>query len=327
VRVGSSPEVRVAQGRVPVSAVPPGSYLARVSFTEAGEARGALTRPFRIVPPRGDSAGALSRPGGGAPPELLTAIMGSLPAASKDDVLDPATAAAVWASAEQGRTPQVLAAIKTARGGQMLDGALEALTAGDQGVAAFVRGMDYFARAQLDQAANQFQTAMRIQSSFAAARAMLGACLLIANREKEAAGLLMALPPTTAPGLGRLAGEAWIRAGQPAAAIAPLEQTSAATKPDARSSRALAFAHALGGDAEKSLPTLTAYLNGAGAKDGPALAAGVYAVYRRHLTAVNASTIAADRTQARAWARAYATTRGPLAPLVEAWAAFLEQNK
>ena len=50
----------------------------------------------------------------------------------------------------------------------MTDGALEALTAGDQGVAAFVRGMDLFAKAQIDQAANQFQTAMRIQGGFGA---------------------------------------------------------------------------------------------------------------------------------------------------------------
>ena len=168
---------------------------------------------------------------------------------------------------------------------------------------------------------------MRIQGGFAAARAMLGACLLMANREKEAAGLLMSLPAASVPSLGRLAGEAWLKAGQPAAAIAPLEQTSGAPASDARSARALALAYALSGDTDKGVPALTTYLNGAGAKDGPALAAGVYAVYRRHLVATNAATIAADRTQARTWARAYAVTKGPLVPLVEAWAGFLEQAK
>ena len=295
VRVGTSPEVRVAQGRVAVDAIPPGSYLARVSFTEAGTARGALTRPFRIVPPRGDATASAVRPGGGAPAELLAAVLATLPAASKDDVLDPTTTSALWAAAEQGRTPQVLAAIKTARGGNMTDGALEALTAGDQGVAAFVRGMDLFSKAQIDQAANQFQTAMRIQGGFGAARAMLGACFLIANREREAAGLLMSVPATSAPAFGRMAGEAWLRAGQPSAAIAPLEQTSAARAGDARSARSLALAYALTGDAAKGLPALTPYLNGAGAKDGPALAAGVYATYSRHIRAIDGATIAADR--------------------------------
>lgn len=49
VSVGPSPEMRVAQGRISVSAVPPGSYLARVSFAEGGAARGALIRPFRVL--------------------------------------------------------------------------------------------------------------------------------------------------------------------------------------------------------------------------------------------------------------------------------------
>ncbi|MGE0361045.1 MAG: VWA domain-containing protein [Vicinamibacterales bacterium] len=324
VGVGASPEVRLAQGRVPIGAIPPGSYLARVSFTEGGTARGALTRPFRVVAPRAEAAAAMTlRPGAGAPPELLAAVLGSLPAVSKDDLLDATTTSALWAAAEQGRRPEVLAAIKTARGGQMLDGALAALSAGDQSAAAFVRGMDFLGKAQLTQAATQFETAMRIQGGFAAARAMLGACLLLVNREKEAAGLLMSLPPAEVPALGRLAGEAWLRAGQPAAAIAPLEQ-SAQTRADARSTRALALAYALTGNADKGLPALAAYLKGAGAKDGPALAAAVYATYRRHLSATDAATIAADRTQARTWARAYAVTRGPLVPLVQAWAAFLE---
>ena len=119
-----------------------------------------------MIAPRGDAATAAALPGAGAPPELLAAVMGSLPKASKDDVFNADTTNAVWAAAEQGRTPPVLAAIKTARGGQMTDGALAALTAGDQGVAAFVRGMDLLAKAQVDQAANQFQTAMRIQGGF-----------------------------------------------------------------------------------------------------------------------------------------------------------------
>jgi hypothetical protein len=53
----------------------------------------------------------------------------------------------------------------------------------------------------------------------------------------------------------------------------------------------------------------------------------VYAAYRRHLSAPNAATLPADRTQARSWARAYAITKGPLVPLVEAWAGYLETAK
>lgn len=320
---GPSPEVRVAQGTVNVAAVPPGRYIARVSFTEGGMARGALIRPFRVLPSVAGTTVAVPATTA-APAELLAAVMGSLPAATKDDVLDPATTAALWAAVEQGRSPAVLAAIKTARAGQIVDGALAALSAGDQSVAAFVRGMDFLAQAKIDKAATQFQTAMRIQGSFAAARAMFGACLLIANREKEAAGLLMSAPPATMPTMGRLAGEAWMRSGQPAAAVAPLELVAAAAPADARAARTLALAYALSGDPAKGLPGLVTYLGGPGAKDGPALAVGVYALYRRHAPGTDSAAIATDKTQARRWARAYAATKGPLGPIVDAWASFLE---
>ncbi len=320
---GPSPEVRVAQGGVDVAAVPPGSYIARVSFTEGGEARGALVRPFRVVSSSRTTATAAPA-SAAAPAELLAAVMASLPGPTRDDVLDPATTAALWTAAEQGRGPAVLAAIKTARGGQMTDGALAALSAGDQGIAAFVRGMDFLAQAKIDQAATQFQTAMRIQGSFGAARAMFGACLLLANRDKEAAGLLMSVPAGAMPAMGRLAGEAWIRSGQPAAAVAPLEQVTTAAPGDARAARALALAYALSGDPAKGLPGLASYLGGTGATDGPALAVGVYAIYRRHAAGTDAAAIAADKVTARGWARAYTATKGPLGPIVEAWASFLE---
>ena len=95
----------------------------------------------------------------------------------------------------------------------------------------------------------------------------------------------MSVPAASAPAFRRMAGEAWLRAGQPSAAIAPLEQTSAARTGDARSARSLALAYALTGDAAKGLPALTPYLIGAGAKDGPALAAGVYATLHRPIRA------------------------------------------
>lgn len=325
VAVGVSPEVRVARGRVNVSAVPPGAYVARVSFTEGGAARGALVRPFRVVPARVSASGATARPITGAPPDLAAAVLASLPSATKDDVLDAGTTAALWAAAEQGRSPAVVAAIKTARSGQMTDAALEALSAGDQGAAAFIRGMDLLGRGQIDPAATQFQTAMRIQGTFGAARAMFGACLLLAHREKEAAGLLMSVPPSVVPAFSRLAGEAWLRAGQPAAAVTPLEAATAAGQGDSRAVRDLAFAYALSGDPARALPLLEQYVaSPAGAKDGPALAAGVYALYRRHAAGIDTTTIAGDRTKARAWARAYALTRGPLTPIVEAWTGHLD---
>lgn len=320
VAVGPSPEVRVAQGRVNVSAVPPGTYLARVNFSEGGEKRGALVRQFRVVAATGEMSTMSA-----APPDLARAIMASLPAATRDDIFEPKTTDALWTVTEQGRSPAVLAAIKAARGGAMTDGALAALAAGDQTVAMFVRGVDMLGRGQIEQAATQFQAAMKLQGSFGAARAMLGVCYLMNGKEKEAAGLLMSVPASAVPAFGRLAGEAWLRSGQPSAAVTPLEQMAATQPGDARIARDLALAYALAGDSAKALPLITKHVaSPAGAKDGPVIAAGVYALYRRHAAGIDTTTIAADKTQARAWARAYALTRGPLTPIVEAWTTHLE---
>ncbi len=109
--------------------------------------------------------------------------------------------------------------------------------------------------------------------------------------------------------------------------MAPLEQVTAAAPHDARAARTLALAYALSGDPVKGLPGLTVYLAGPGVTDGPALAVGVYALYRRHASGLDAAALAADAATARGWARAYAATKGPLGPIVDAWARFLESAK
>ena len=104
--------------------------------------------------------------------------------------------------------------------------------------------------------------------------------------------------------------------------MAPLEQATA-KRADARSARLLAMAYALSGEADKGLPLLTTYLNGAGAKDGPALAAGRLRALSAPPAGADVAAIAADRVQARTWARAYgADQRARSCPLVEAWAGF-----
>ena len=72
----------------------------------------------------------------------------------------------------------------------------------------------------------QFQNSMQMAPTFAPSRLYLGASLAEANRHKEAAGLLQSAIAPTPPNaaVARIAGEEWIKAGQPALAIAPLEQ-------------------------------------------------------------------------------------------------------
>jgi hypothetical protein len=81
-----------------------------------------------------------------------------------------------------------------------------------------------------------------------------------ANRHKEAAGLLQSAsttPPNAA--IARIAGEEWIKAGQPALAITPLEIVVQQPNADVRSKKLLA-SHVLGGRSADAVTVLTSYL-------------------------------------------------------------------
>ena len=216
-------------------------------------ARSASCRHAAMPPPMAN------RPGGGAPAELLTAVLGSLPAASKDDVLDPATTAAIWTL---GRAGTLAAGARghqdRARRPDDSTAPWRRLSAGDQGVAAFVRGMDCWRRPSSTRRRPSSRRRCASRASFGAARAMLGACLLMANREKEAAGLLMSVPAPSVPALGA-AGRRSVAQGRPAggrghAARTDGQRSQAAT---AAARRILALAYALSGEAAKGLPALT----------------------------------------------------------------------
>jgi predicted Zn-dependent protease len=147
------------------------------------------------------------------------------------------------------------------------------------------------------------------------------------KRHRDAAGLLQgAISDAMPPALSRAAGEEWIRAGEPAQAIAPLEKAAAQPNADARSRKALAIAYVLGQRPADAAPILSEYL----AKepgDQMALVAGVYSLYSKHVNGADAATLAADRATAAKWAKAYAAAKGPMVPLVTTWVRYLEQLK
>ena len=99
---------------------------------------------------------------------------------------------AVFGAAEKAR-PTAKAALASAKAGKLGPAALEALEAGDQPMAAFIRGVDFFAQGQNDRAMQQFQVAMQQAPTFAPTRLYLGAALVQSNRHREAAGLLQSV--------------------------------------------------------------------------------------------------------------------------------------
>lgn len=121
----------------------------------------------------------------------------------------------------------------------------------------------------------------------------------------------------------RMAGEEWLKAGKPALAITPLEQALSLPDADAQTRQLLGVAYVLGGRPSEAMAVLSPYLD-ANPTNQPALLAAMFGTYIRHLNAPQPATLAADRENMAKWSKAYAASKGPLQPLVAAWAGHIQ---
>jgi VWFA-related protein len=323
---GPSPEIRTASAQFSTATLPPGRYLARGVIRQGGQPRGHLIRPFRIVAASTDGAAAVPAAGGALPGEMARVLLGGLPPLDRTALLSPAVLTPIYTAAGT-RAAASQAALKEARAGDLGAAAMTALGDGDQALAAFLKGLEWYQQSQLDRAVTQFQSAMQTAPAFAPARLFLGAALAEGDRPKEAAGLLQSAagdPPN--PIVARLAGETWLRAGQPALAIAPLEAAVRRPGADVRIRQLLGIAYVLGGRPADAVDALAPYLD-AHPTDPPALLAALFGTYMRHLPGPQAATLAADQRAMGRWGKAYAATAGPLQPLVSAWVTHVQGLK
>jgi VWFA-related protein len=322
IAAGSSPEVGSLQAVVSTAALPPGRYLARAVVTENGKPRGHIVRPFRVSPAAA-AAATLSTPSS-LPGELAAALLATLPAVDRKDLLAPAVMTAAFEAAERAR-PAAKGAFAAAKAGKLGPAALEALGTGDQAAAAFIRGVEFYVQGNLERALQQLQIAMQQAPTLAPARMYLGAALAQSNRHREAASLLQSVPADaagTAP-VARMAAISWLRSGDFAQAIVALEKASAA---DPASARTLAMAYVIGNRAADAVPLLARHLT-ANPKDQEALLAGIYAVYASHSPTPRRESLDADRAQALTWAKAYRAQKGEHEALVDAWLSHLQGVK
>lgn len=322
---GKTPEVGILLSLLNTNALPPGRYFARATVTQAGKPQGHIVRPFRVVAASADSNAAAAAPGSMLPADLLGSMLSTLQSFDRKALVEPAALNAVLGAAEKAR-PASKAAFASARGGKIGPAALDALAAGDQVAAAFLRGVDLFAQGQNDRAMQQLQIAMQGAPTFAPARLFLGATLAEANRHKEAAGLLQSAAADIGDALpiARMAGLSWLRAGDVNLAIAALEKS--ATPTDAATMRTLALAYVVANRPADAMPLLAKYLE-TNPADREALLAGVYASYASHAPAAKPATLTADRTRAQAWAKSYAAKKGAHQALVDAWVTYLQGAK
>jgi VWFA-related protein len=272
---GARASTKAVQAAVDTSVLPPGRYVARARIMRDGKPAGALVRPFVLSPSSSASSDVAS----------LGRLVAWLPKFERDSVLDPHVVGTMLDLVQRG-SMSLTGAVQEARAGRYGPAALEALSAGDQTSAMFLRGLDFLVKGRLDEAATQFNNASGPRREFFPAAFYLGACFAIAGRDRDAAGVWqLALMGDRKPGLAyALFADARLRSGQPASVIDVLAAVHRQDPNDDDLSKRLAVAYVLTGRYGEAIPLLDDYLSRHGS-DQDALYSAVVSHYQQSLRA------------------------------------------
>jgi tetratricopeptide (TPR) repeat protein len=304
---GPRPTSRVASGVMPLSVLPPGRYVARARVTRGGKAIGVLSRPFVLERAAGGTVVSATRR-----MEAAKAFAATLPAFDQKAVLGRDFVAGLLDIAEK-RSATLKDAIASARAGQYGAGALEAFEAGDQTVAAFLRGLDLFSKAQWAPAVTQLQIAAGDRREFFPAAFYLGATFAALGRDRDAAGVWqIALGTEPRPAVVyAMVADARLRDGQAQAAVDILKPALEKEPGSDELARRLAMAYMLVQNYAAAIPVLDATLVRRPG-DQEALLASVVAHYE--LVRGGAGLSTADDAKLRKYVVAY---KGPDRALLE----------
>lgn len=315
---------RAAQIDVAAGLLPPGDYTARARVSVQGQAVAVVSRPFRIVPLR-----AGERP----PSAPLARLLVEAPTFDRAELLRPEVLGPlvdVVRAAARGPAPAgVDAAVAEARRGRpeaMLD-QLGASGKEDARVA-FLRGVSYYARGNLQAALTQLQTALRVSSDLFPAAVYIGACYAAAGKDVDAIGAWQTalIGEGAGPTLYALLSDALVRAKQEKEAVDILGEGLAAFPGDAALRARLGVAHAMAGDREQALPILTSWVE-AHPEDTRALFATLALLFEGFSRQAAGAAPAEERQRLLRFARTYANGKGPNREVVARWLRYLESRE
>ena len=321
---GSDPKRRVVSTVVPVAALPPGQYVARAIMTRGDEKVGQLSRPFQITP-----AAVVARVGaaasiGPAPTALLASMLSPTAAFQRGDLLKSEVLGSFMDILDKGR-PALKSTTALVRAGKMKGTGLQALEAGDQLGATFLRGLELYSNGDLNQAAVQFAGALRVSPDFGPALFYLGACFAAAGRDQEAATRWTSALTSTdnTPVEYAALGDLLFRMGDVGKAIAPLRDAVAKWPDDDQLRRRLAMAYAISLQHKEALAAIDPYL-ARHPSDHEALLIGLHAIYA---SAVLGQRLldGQDRDRMTHYATAYASAKGPHEALIKTWTDFVNR--
>jgi len=304
---GTRPTWRVATGLLSLRALPAGRYVARAKITRDGTAVGVLTRPFVLEKPSATTSLSYAERAAAA-----RSFASTLPKFDHDAMMSRELLGPMLDAVEK-RSAGLKDAMVEARAGRYGPAALEALSAGDQTAAAFLRGVDFYAKHQLDQALTQLQIAAGPRREFFPAAFFLGATYATAGRDRDAAGtwqIAMGSEPRP-PAFYAMVADARLRDGIPDAAIEILKPAYATAPGNDDLGRRLGMAYVMTSRYADAMPVLDAFLERHPADQDVLLAA---IVSQFELSQGGQVLSVADRAKMRRYAGAY---KGPDGPLIQ----------
>lgn len=314
---------RTAQADLAAGLLPPGSYVARAVVALGGKRVAAVTRPFRVEPPRvaaGPSQGPLAALGLETRPfdraELLRPeVLGHF--------LDRMAELAPGAT-----SPPLGEALALARAGQP-DRMLDCLggAAKEDVRFAFLRGIALYARGNLPGATTQLQEALRLQSDFLPAAVYLGGCYAAGGKDSDAIGAWQTalIGESGSAAVYAVLGDALLREKDGDQAIDVLKEGLQAWPDDEGLKRRIALSYALAGRREQALPLLLDWVD-RHPEDRVALFATLALLFQAFTQEAAGTAHPVERERLLRYAKAYVDGQGPNRQVVEQWLKYLRSQ-
>jgi predicted Zn-dependent protease len=284
-------------GFIGAEPLPAGRYVTRARIMKGDKLAAVLVRPFILEP------APVTRGG----PIVIPSAFVRVAAFDRNAVLQPALVNGMLDSIA-ARSAALKSAMSEARAGRYAPAALEALTAGDQQAAAFLKGLDLYAKGQINEAATQLNIAAGPRREFYPAALLLGACFAAGGKDRDAAGIWqLALGAEDRPLIAyTLLADARMRDGQTDSVISILKPAYAKNPANDDLGKRLAIAYLVTAAFGDALPILDNFLT-RHPNDLDALFAAVLAQYQVSL-ATGAELSTADKAKLLKYEKAY---KGP----------------
>jgi tetratricopeptide (TPR) repeat protein len=191
----------------------------------------------------------------------------------------------------------------------------------------FLRGVAYYAAADLNAALTQLQAALRARSDFLPAAVYLGACYAAGGKDLDAIGAWQTalIGESGSPTLYQVLADALLRVREADQAIAIVGEGLAAFPEDQGLRLRLGLAHAMAGHSEDALTLLAAWVD-AHPDDTRALFATLALLFDGFSRQAAGAARAEEQQRLRRYARAYIDGKGPNREVVERWLRYLDSR-